>query len=182
MDGQLTDEQLLNRFVQGHRDALGELARRFELPMLGMARGMLGGLPEPAMDAVQETWMRVIRFGHTFNGRSSVKTWLYRILINQCRNIDAKFTTDSRQKRQPSSAPEEDPTAALDNSEQCQSLRDAVALLNPAKRAVVLLCYHAGMTHEQASKILEIPLGTLKSRLNSALQELRASMSSEILA
>src|SRR5262249_29261237 len=89
MASQLDDEQLLKRFAKGERNALGELARRYELPLLGLACGMLGGRRDLAMDAVQETWMRVIRFHSNFNGRSSVKTWLYRIAINQCRNVQA---------------------------------------------------------------------------------------------
>src|SRR5262245_49206087 len=71
-----TDEQLLSRFLRGEREALGELARRYELPLLGLCAGMLGGRRDRALDAVQETWMRVIRYGHTFSGRCSLKTWL----------------------------------------------------------------------------------------------------------
>src|SRR5262245_49789742 len=85
-----TDEQLLTRFVKGDRNSLGELARRYELPLLGLTCGMLGGRRELAMDVVQETWIRVIRFAHTFNNASRVKTWLYRIAINQCRDVQAK--------------------------------------------------------------------------------------------
>jgi RNA polymerase sigma-70 factor (ECF subfamily) len=44
---------------------------------------------------------------------------------------------------------------------------------------IVLLCYHQGLTHEQAAEVLDIPTGTLKSRLNAALKELRQSLASE---
>ncbi|MHC4137655.1 MAG: RNA polymerase sigma factor, partial [Planctomycetota bacterium] len=89
MDPNATDEQLLSAFVDGDREALGELARRHEQALLGLARGLLGGQSASALDAVQETWMRVIRYGSSFNGRSTVKTWLYRIAVNRCRDLRA---------------------------------------------------------------------------------------------
>ena len=54
------------------------------------------------------------------------------------------------------------------------------ARLNPRKRLVLLLCYHEGMRHEQAAQILGIPTGTLKSRLNAALGELRRALPAEV--
>lgn len=59
-------------------------------------------------------------------------------------------------------------------------LLGAVADLPEDKRTVVLLCYHQGMTHEQVAEILDVPLGTIKSRLHSALQQLRARLSPEV--
>ena len=87
MDSSATDEKLLGAFVKGDQAALGELARRHECSLLGLAGGLLGGGSAAACDAVQETWVRVIRYGHSFNGRSSFKTWLYRITINRCRDL-----------------------------------------------------------------------------------------------
>ena len=82
-----SDEQLLKNFAAGERAALGDLACRYELPLLGLAAGLLDGRRHLALDAVQETWLRVIRFAGNFNGRSSFKTWLYRIAINQCHSL-----------------------------------------------------------------------------------------------
>src|SRR5215510_2230127 len=90
MDEPGPDEGLLREFVRGKREALGELARRYERALLGLASGLLDGRADLACDAVQETWVRVIRFGPTFDGRSSFKTWVYRIAINQCRTVKAK--------------------------------------------------------------------------------------------
>src|SRR5512139_3993128 len=84
-----TDEQLVKDFVSGRRAALGELARRYERPLLGLARGLLGGRDDLACDAIQETWVRVIRFAGQFAGASSFRTWVYRIAINQCRTLQS---------------------------------------------------------------------------------------------
>ncbi|MCH8824371.1 MAG: RNA polymerase sigma factor [Planctomycetes bacterium] len=168
-----TDEQLLRAFVKGDRDALAQLAGRYEAQLLGLASGLLGS-QTPACDAVQNAWVRVIRHGSTFNGSSSFKTWMYRITINCCRDLQAKRKikqddetlkneTDSKQ------SPEQD----LLNRERKQVLHQSISKLNQAKRETLLLCYHDSMTHEKAAEVLDIPVGTLKSRLNAALNELR---------
>lgn len=165
-----TDESLLRDFVRGRRDALGELARRYERSLLGLARGLLGGRDDLARDAVQDTWLRVIRYGKSFNGTSSVKTWLYRIAINRCRDLRAR----------PSPAlngPPEGHAAAV--SHDTSSLTHHLNTLSPDRRELLLLCYHDGITHQHAAIILELPLGTLKSRLHAALTDLRKAMASE---
>jgi RNA polymerase sigma-70 factor (ECF subfamily) len=81
-----SDEALLRAFAGGERGALGELAARYERSLLGFARGVLRS-EDLACDAVQEAWVRVIRHAETFRGRSSFKTWMYRIVINRCNDI-----------------------------------------------------------------------------------------------
>lgn len=181
MDRSASDERLLADFAAGHRAALGELARRYETALLGLCAGVLGGARDLACDAVQETWIRVIRFASQFDGKSSFKTWLYRIAINQClslRRVNARSGCAVRDlgsvshDRSVGIAQLPESTATV--SESNGVLRAAVELLPAERRDAVLLCYHAGMTHEQAAEILEIPLGTLKSRLHAALADLRA--------
>ncbi len=173
-----TDEGLLADFLAGERAALAELAVRYEPRLLGLAAGLLAGRRDLACDAVQETWLRVIRFGRQFAGRSSFKTWVYRIAVNQCRSLRELNNRDPELDPLPSKpAVAAGPAAAAEVADQNQVVRHAVERLDPDKRLVVLLCYHTGMTHEQAAEILEIPLGTLKSRLHAALTELRAALS-----
>ena len=193
-----TDEQLLADFVAGRRPALGELAERYETALLGLAAGLLGGRRDLAADAVQETWLRVIRFGGQFAGQSRFKTWVYRIAVNQCRNLQAAarpaaapggVATDATQAGNSSvggqpvleNMPDRgaSPAGVALEAEQNHVLRRAVVRLDDDKRIIVLLCYHSGMTHEQAAEILELPLGTLKSRLHAALVELREMLSAD---
>jgi RNA polymerase sigma-70 factor, ECF subfamily len=174
------DDVLLMRFAAGERAALEALARRHENALLGLARGLLDGRADAACDAVQETWLRVIRYARSFRRQSSFKTWVYRIMINQCHNI--------RSRRQPAALSangvlEDRPARAApagESTEDCERLRREVAQLKPEHRLILLLCYHDGMSHQQAAEILEIPVGTLKSRLHAALTELRQRMPSEV--
>ena len=189
-----SDETLLTEFIEGRRAALGELARRYEPALLGLAGGLLGGRQDLARDAVQETWVRVIRFGDRFDGRSRFKTWLYRIAINRCHSLSAEAAvwaaTESPKQTMDRNGIEvsndrEDrkttrPDRAAQTAERDGVLRRTVEQLGPDKRDVLLLCYHKGLTHPEAAEILNIPIGTLKSRLNAALEELRGRLSSEM--
>jgi len=181
----LSDEILLRRFVEGRKAALGKLARRYEGPLLGLATGLLSGREDLAQDAVQETWVRVIRFAHTFNGDAGLKTWLYRIAINQCRDLAALAArresqgADSDDRKADGGANRPDDSAIA--AERDGQIRHAVAGLDDAKREILLLCYHDGLTHAEAAEALEIPIGTLKSRLHAALTELRERLDREAL-
>ena len=168
-----SDEGLLARFGRGERAALAELARRYEGRLLGLASGLLEGQGDLAADAVQEMWVRVIRFGGTFNGKSSLKTWLYRVTINECRRVKARAgAAQGEEALAGAAAPVKPPLVQEEDAE----VREAVRGLSAERRIVVLLCYHRGMTHEQAAGILGLPVGTLKTRLRAAMTELRAKL------
>lgn len=168
------DRDLLSRFLKGEDTALGLLAQRYEPAMLGFARGMLAGRADLAADAVQDTWLRVVRSARTYSGEASVKTWLYRILINRCHDLRAKTarahaaaTAESRGDASARDQPTRDRDPALER---------AIDDLPDDRRTIILLCYHRGMTHEVAAGALGIPVGTLKSRLSAALKELRTTL------
>ena len=175
-----SDEQLLRDFVKGDRTAFSRLAERHERSLLGLSIGLLGGRRDMACDAVQETWVRVIRYGESFNGRSSFKTWLYRIAVNQCRSLrDARPSVQSADDEQRTPDPRDGPPEAAQAADQQARLQGAIEQLTPPQREVILLCYHQGLTHEQAAEIIDIPLGTLKSRLHAALKGLRERLPAE---
>ncbi len=187
--GRTTDEELLASFRAGNRDAFGLLASRHETALLGLAKGLLGGSRTLATEAVQDTWVRVIRHAHTFDSRASVRTWLYRIVINRCRDVNARerraatlaraFAVNRRpvgQAKRPRIACMNAESTASTMSDDLAALLPALATLPEDRREVVVLVYGRGMTHEAAADVLAIPLGTLKSRLHAALRHLREQM------
>lgn len=164
------DTELLTAFARGDRDALGRLAARHETALLGLAMGLLGS-QALACDAVQDAWVKVIRAAKQFRAQSSVKTWLYRIVINECKDLRGK-------RHAANDAGDGGEAGALgavdgDREERRRELMSALDALDEPKRIVLLLCYHDGMRHEQAAEILGLPLGTLKSRLHAGLRALR---------
>lgn len=165
---------------RGDGRALEQLAARYELALLGLARALVGGRDDIACDAVQDAWIRVMRSGRHFQGSSSVKTWLYRIAINRCSDLRKKLLAQSNghaaavDSAAPASVPAGQGTAQPRHDGE--ALRAALASLDGERRLMLILCYHAGMTHPQAAEILGLPLGTLKSRLHAALEDLRVRL------
>lgn len=171
-----SDEDLLARFLQAGGDAskasLQELARRHEHRLLGLALGLCDGREHLAREAVQESWVRVIRHAGTFRGRSSFATWVYRITVHRCRDVMARERAIAKREGRVGVTKIGSP---IDDAE----LREAVARLPLHEREVVLLCHMRGMTHEQAAAVLGIPPGTLKTRLTRAKKRLRDAMGGE---
>lgn len=185
---QQTDEQLVAAFARGHDAALGELAQRYEGALVSLARGITGR-DDLASDAVQDAWLRVIRSAKHFDGRSSFKTWVYRIVINRCLDVRAsaaRATTNGYYEAgrgEGGSGGGADGvwgvSGAFDHAaarERLDQLRDAMRALEPGQRVIVMLCYQDRVGHEAAAQILGIPVGTLKSRLHGALETLRAAI------
>ena len=172
-----TDEQLLKRFARGDDAALAELAGRYERALLGVALGITGN-EALARDAVQDAWVRVIRSAKHFAGNSGVKTWLYRIVIN--RAIDLRKGAS----RAGAGALAEG-TGSLDDADHGRRelrslLASAMRGLEPSQGLILLLCYHDGLSRAEAAAVLDIPEGTLKTRLRAAVAALRAALGAEV--
>ena len=171
-----SDELLLARFNRGDRAALGQLASRYERPLLGLTLGIVGGRRDQALDAVQDTWVRVIRFAKGFKEGSTVKTWLYRVAINAAKDARSRASRMRLQTGEPSElADVSEPVSELG-----RTVRDTVNSLSEDRRLLVLLCYHQELTHVQVAEVLGVPAGTVKSRLHAALIELREKLGQEV--
>lgn len=172
------DQALLRRFARGEVGALESLAGRYEGHLLGLARALLRGNEALARDAVQETWLRVIRHAGNFAGKSSVKTWLYRITINRCHDLRQRVLQEgsvphAQDADRGAASVVLTPAVAGAAEESMVRVRGAVDRLSEDARLVLLLCYHRGLTHEEAAGVMDVPVGTLKSRLHGALAKLR---------
>ena len=169
---QPADEQLLERFARGDDSALGALAQRHERNLIGLATALLDGNPDRAHDAVQESWIKVIKHARNFRGQSSFRTWMYRIVINKCKDLRDRATLAPPDERIQST--DATPLRLVAESAMTQDVRNALRQLAPHTRLLLIICYHQGLSHAQAADVLDIPVGTVKSRLAAALQELRS--------
>lgn len=177
----LTDEELVGRAVGEEPEAFGEIVRRWERKIFALCFGMLGREDE-ARDAAQETFIAAYRNLGKFRGEARVSSWLHRIAVNQC------LTTKRRQKtRAEDFIDDEDgseertfvaglnysPAGTAEKGERLTIVRNAVKALPTELREVVVMKEFEEMTFQEISDTLDVPLSTVKSRLYTALKQLR---------
>ncbi len=123
-----------------------------------------------ADDLLQETWLRVARSAKRFDTARRFRSWLYGIATNLARDWFRRRTTRERALRDLSTQPAAAPRA--DGADRGE-LRARIAELPEPMRAVVLLRYYEGMSEAEMAEALDVPRGTVKSRLHAALGRLR---------
>lgn len=163
--------------------ALERLFRLFAAPMTSLARSMLRD-PAEAQDVVEEALVRAHEAGPGFRGERGVRTWLLRITANLCRDRlrRRRFTAASLDGPTPieDAALRFEPVAAWDDSMDQHALAErlerAIAKLPDDQREAVLLRHRLELSYEEMSETLNVPLGTIKSRLARALVALRAEL------
>jgi RNA polymerase sigma-70 factor (ECF subfamily) len=177
-----TDEQLVERALAGDADAFGEVVRRWERKIYALAYGILGSVEE-ARDASQETFIAAYRNLQGFRGEAKVSSWLHRIAVNQCisRQRRARVRAETGLEDEAaaagdgllSSAAVESPARATESKQRAEAVRRAVASLPQELREVVLMKEFEELTFQEIADTLRVPLSTVKSRLYTALRQLR---------
>jgi RNA polymerase sigma-70 factor (ECF subfamily) len=177
-----TDEQIVERARAGDPEAFGEIVRRWERKIFALAFGILGS-HEDARDATQETFIAAYRSLAAFRGEAKVSSWLHRIAVNQCitrqRRARVRAETgiedevESAGERFLATAAQSSPAGATERKQRTEAVRRAVASLPPELREVVLMKEFEELTFQEIADALQIPLSTVKSRLYTALKQLR---------
>ena len=175
------DRELIERARTGDEQAFHELVERHEPRVAATVVGMLGPGDE-AEDVGQETFIRLYRSLDRFRGDSSLGTYLTRIAIN------LSLTALKRRKRWTSrfvrqddgerAAPEGswDPRGQMEREDMAREVRAAVNRLAPKHRTVVVLRMIDGYSTRETAEILDIPTGTVMSRLARAMERLEKEM------
>jgi RNA polymerase sigma-70 factor, ECF subfamily len=157
------DVELVRRFLQGDQSAFAEIVRRHERSVYNLAFRMLGRA-EDARDAAQEAFLSCFRHLHKFRGDSTFSTWLHRITVNACYDV--------LRRRPPTASLDEvltDPSPTPDHAdrvEQAADVQRALMAIPADFRAVLVMFEVQDMTLEEVAQALEIPVGTVKSRLH----------------
>jgi RNA polymerase sigma-70 factor (ECF subfamily) len=160
----LTDEELMIEFQSGNPDALSFLLKRL-LPKLASIARKLSPDKNLADDSLQEALATVWRKAGQFNGDSKVVTWLYVIIRNACIDIYRKEEVRTRQNISDETLLElGDETNFVDTSLTQMVIRKAVFELPEELRDPVCLVFLSEYSVEEASGLLGIPAGTIKSR------------------
>jgi RNA polymerase sigma-70 factor (ECF subfamily) len=179
-----SDEQLLARFAAGERTVLDELFRRYRLPAYRVAYRLLGHEAD-ALDAVQEGFVKALTHLDSFQGRSSFKTWLMRVVSNAALDLGrqrgrreilslssaAAAEADGSQPVVP-----DDPSRGLERADLRRLLDEALATLPEAQRRTFVLHADGGLSYREVAEVLGISIGTVMSRLFYARQKLRVHL------
>jgi RNA polymerase sigma-70 factor (ECF subfamily) len=158
-----TDGELVDRFQGGDQGAFGILMARHERRVYNIAYRMLGRA-EDARDAAQDSFLSCFRHLGSFRGDAAFTTWLHRITVNACYDALRKRPAD------PASLDEiPEPAPAGDHADQAVAAVDVQRGLVQVPlefRGVLVLCDIQGLPYEEAARILQVPTGTVKSRLH----------------
>ncbi|WP_414830383.1 RNA polymerase sigma factor [Alteromonas sp. H39] len=153
---------------RGDREALESLYRHFAWPMRRFALARVND-PMIAEDVVQNVWLKVEKRLHRLNDLTLFQSWLYRALKWEILDWAKSAESQSHKAQEP----------LQDNSLQMISLPPLLAALPESESEVVELVYLNGLTIEQAALVINIPPGTIKSRLYRARERLRAILNEE---
>src|SRR5580704_1426394 len=188
----LEDQALISALQRAEPDAYETLLRRFQAPVYNLAWRLLDD-PADAGDVVQEVFLKVFRNVASFRGDSSLRTWIYRIAVNESHNrrrwlfrhrkgetaIEDAFPGDDHREA-PLVDAGETPFDFTMNHEAQMLLEEGLAAISPAFRAALVLREMEELSYEEIAHILDISMGTVKSRIVRGREALRIYLANRI--
>jgi RNA polymerase sigma-70 factor, ECF subfamily len=181
-DQPTTDSELLLRMQADDLDAFEELFGRYRSPIYRTAYGLTGD-PQAAEEVLQDTFARAWQRRLTLLTDVSPLPWLHRVALNLCysrlgrRRLRAEPIEESQHGHVRDRAIE--PAERAEQRELRRIVRDGIAALPPKHQAVVALYYLQGLSLQETAEVLDVALGTVKSRLHYALRGLRVHLETD---
>ena len=183
----VSDEELLERYRQNRdRRAFEEIVKRYQGELFSYLRRYLGD-SAMAEDAFQATFLQLHLKCNSFERGRRLRPWLYTIATNQA--IDAQRRNKRHRAASLNGGRDEQksllelsegdvptPDDQMQTQEYRQKVREAVAALPPPLQTAVNLIYYQGLKYREAAEVLDIPVGTVKSRLHAAINRLNETL------
>ncbi len=188
----LEDHRLISGLQAGEETAYEQLIARFQSPVYNLAYRLLNDQSD-ASDVAQEVFLKIFRNVGSFRGESTLRTWVYRIAVNESHNrrrwlfrhrrgetgIDETFE-DSETREKPLMDSGETPFDFTVNREARILLEEALAAVNPVFRAALVLREVEDMSYEEIADVLEVSIGTVKSRIVRGREALRRNLATRL--
>ena len=179
-----SDEQLMLLFQGGDENAYIELVNRYKDKLINFIFNYLGDL-ESSEDVVQETMIKLYQKKHYYKEIAKFSTWLYTIAKNLANTelrkrkqrkttLLSQFSKDDKTYELPSNDPE--PGQEIQTDIVNKIIRDAVDQLSEKFKIVIVLRDIQGLSYEDISEIINVPIGTVKSRINRARLQLQVEL------
>ncbi len=175
------EEILVSRAQQGDRHAFGELVGIHYTGVIQVVYRLCGNT-QVAQDATQETFLRAWQHLPDYRHQGTLRSWLYRIAVNAALDMlrrDTKLASGHLDDL-PLADENPGPEAALVANERAVLVQQAVNALPPASRTVLVLREYQRMSYQEIAATLDIPVGTVMSRLNYARSQLRARLEPQL--
>ncbi|MBN1313342.1 MAG: sigma-70 family RNA polymerase sigma factor [Anaerolineae bacterium] len=174
-----TELDLITQAQQGDRQAFGELVRHHREGVVTVVYRLCGDA-NMAEDAAQEAFIRAWQHLPGYQPRSPFRNWLYRIATNVALDVlrGEKQTVDVDALPLAASGPS--PEAAVENMERAEYVRQTVLALPPASRAVLVLREYEELSYQEIADTLDIPIGTVMSRLSYARKLMLEALASHV--
>ncbi|MGA2197873.1 MAG: sigma-70 family RNA polymerase sigma factor [Bryobacteraceae bacterium] len=186
------------RLVEGLRTGAGwayeELTRIFQQPVYALAMRLLDD-PSESSDVVQEVFLKVFRNIGRFHAKSTLRTWIYRITVNEAHNARRWFFRHRRREVELDSDPQESrnwkeiipdngrtPYDVVLESEQRAAIEAALGRISPIFREAVVLRDITDLSYEEIAAVLAVSLGTVKSRILRGREALREELAGSLKA
>ena len=173
------DRRLIAECLAGRTSAFGELVRRYQDRLFNAVVRVVESA-EDAADVVQEAFLNAYQSLNSFKGDSEFFTWLYRIAFNAAISLRRKKKAvvsfdgaDARAAEPVDPSEFTRPGVALERSEEDAQLLTALGRLSPEHRMVLVLKDLEGQKYEDIAEVLDVPIGTVRSRLHRARMELK---------
>jgi RNA polymerase sigma-70 factor (ECF subfamily) len=180
-----SDQSLIDQTLAGRREAFGLLVERYQHRLFHGLLHALGSV-EDAQDVAQDAFVSAFEKLASFKGQAAFYSWLFRIALNA--GISAKRKTrrmtasvDARREEsglEPTDDdPSNEPSNAMHVSDRQRLVRQALSELSDEFRTALVLKEMDGMSYEEIATVVDVPLGTVRSRIHRARLELRAKLS-----
>ncbi|PQV64862.1 RNA polymerase, sigma-24 subunit, RpoE [Abditibacterium utsteinense] len=181
-----SDSYLVERTLDGDVAGYEKLVTRYQNKIMGYVGRMTNGDREEAEDITQEAFIKAYRNLDSFRGQASFSTWLYKIATNLCidrartrkRRPQQAYSLDEPFDKEENSGGREiadlrfEPSKGVERDELRTLVRQTVSEMPEKQRQVLIMCDLQGMAYENIAEVLDIPLGTVKSRIFHARADL----------
>ncbi len=184
-----SDAELMMEVQNGHEEAFAELVSRYKLPLLNFFYKLLWDR-QLSEDCCQEVFCRVYRHRNSYVPTARFATYLYRIGRNlwidryrsrrnipQSISLEAEAGQGGRAVGDFLAANANDPSYDLEVKEQLSRVRRALDSLTPDLRETLVLVKYQGLKYAEAAGVLDVPVGTVRSRIHAALEQVRSFLS-----
>jgi len=177
-----TEALLIAKAQKGDRDAFGELVRHHHPGVVNVVYRMCGDV-ELAEDAAQDAFIQAWLHLPSFRPGTSLRNWIYRIAVNAALDVLRREPKTPLVDLETLSMPDSiaGPEFVLLEKERAFAVQQAILSLTEANRSVLTLREYGGLSYQEISATLNIPLGTVMSRLNYARDRLKEVLTSQLM-